>query len=195
MKMKIVSHNRILFKLSLTKTYRLDLEELQNQLSSAEVPEEFARHIRRARSRVSESVSETGSDKANASLMRQRSTDSSNLENSVKGKSETPVKQPVVGEKLIEAEKAEVGSVKWEVYKHYLMSIGLGLTAVTLILNVVFQGFSIGSNVWLSEWSTDSEMNNANGTVNTEKRDLYLGVYGALGIGQGKTVYFTHARL
>ncbi|XP_065155853.1 multidrug resistance-associated protein 1 isoform X1 [Atheta coriaria] len=166
-----------------------NLEELQNQLSSAEVPEEFARHIRRARSRVSESVSETGSDKANASLMRQRSTDSSNLENSVKGKSETPVKQPVVGEKLIEAEKAEVGSVKWEVYKHYLMSIGLGLTAVTLILNVVFQGFSIGSNVWLSEWSTDSEMNNANGTVNTEKRDLYLGVYGALGIGQALSMF------
>lgn len=31
--------------------------------------------------------------------------------------------EAAVGEKLIEAEKAETGSVKWDVYKHYLKSI------------------------------------------------------------------------
>ncbi|KAL0267499.1 UNVERIFIED_CONTAM: hypothetical protein PYX00_009752 [Menopon gallinae] len=82
-------------------------------------------------------------------------------------------------DKLIEIEKAETGSVKWKVYSHYLKSIGVSLSLATIIMNILYQAFSIGSNVWLGEWSSD------NITVNdTEKRDLYLGVYGALGIGQ-----------
>lgn len=139
-------------------------------------------------SRLSESVSETGSDRANGSLQRQKSSDSNSLirQCSVsvdeKRKSET-----VAGEKLIEAEKAETGSVKWEVYKHYIKSIGIVLTVLTVLLNVVYQAFSIGSNFWLTIWSNDNETV-VNGTVDTGKRDMYLGVYGALGIGQGKIV-------
>lgn len=94
-------------------------------------------------------------------------------------------KKVVAGEKLIEAEKAETGSVKWAVYKHYLKSIGIFLTVATIFLNIVFQGFSIGSNVWLGIWSSDNTTL-SNGKVDTAKRDMYLGVYGALGIGQGK---------
>lgn len=90
-----------------------------------------------------------------------------------------------MGEKLIEVEKMETGNVKWEVYKHYLKSIGLFLTVATILLNVVYQGFSIASNFWLSIWSSDNSTV-VNGTVDTGKRDMYLGVYGALGIGQGK---------
>lgn len=32
-------------------------------------------------------------------------------------------------------------------------------------------------------------MVDANGTVNTDVRDLYLGIYGALGAGQGKSIF------
>lgn len=71
-------------------------------------------------------------------------------------------------------------------YKHYLKSIGVALSITTVVLNMVFQGFSIGSNLWLSVWSDDQEII-VNGSVNTAKRDMYLGVYGALGIGQGKS--------
>ena len=42
----------------------------------------------------------------------------------------------------------------------------------------VLQGFAVYSNVWLAKWSE------AGNTTNAE-RDLYLGVYGALGFGQG----------
>lgn len=75
--------------------------------------------------------------------------------------------------------------MKWDVYKHYLKSIGVTISIATIILNMIFQGFSIGSNLWLSVWSDDQEIV-VNGTTNTAKRDMYLGVYGALGIGQGK---------
>lgn len=51
-------------------------------------------------------------------------------------------------------------------------------------MNAVFQSFSIGSSVWLSLWSNDN-LTVVNGTVDTVKRDMYLGVYGALGLGQG----------
>lgn len=88
-------------------------------------------------------------------------------------------------EKLIEQEKSETGSVKWDVYKHYLRSIGMLLSVTTILLNMVFQGFSIGSNVWLARWSTDPNAGNDTGT-----RDMYLGVYGALGAGQGKSFCF-----
>lgn len=160
----------------------VDLDELKNQLSGTSVSEEFARKLTRHRSRVSESISETGSEKANGSLQRQKSTDSANerylrqrsssIESTKKGKTN-------VGEKLIEAEKTETGSVKWQVYKHYLRSIGIFLSVSTILLNVLFQGFSIGSNIWLSNWSEDKD-------VTPNKRDMYLGVYGALGLGQGK---------
>jgi ATP-binding cassette subfamily C (CFTR/MRP) protein 1 len=80
--------------------------------------------------------------------------------------------------------------VKWQVYSHYLKSIGLFLSCATIFFNMVFQGFSIGSNVWLSEWSNDRNIY-VNGTVDESKRDLYLGVYGALGAGQGKS-YISH---
>lgn len=75
--------------------------------------------------------------------------------------------------------------VKWRVYSHYLSSIGLFLAGATIFFNMIFQAFSIGSNVWLSEWSNDKSTY-VNGTVDESRRDLYLGVYGALGAGQGK---------
>jgi hypothetical protein len=80
--------------------------------------------------------------------------------------------------------------VKWSVYSHYLRSIGLFLSGATIFFNLIFQSFSIGSNVWLSEWSNDGNIY-VNETVNEGKRDLYLGVYGALGAGQGK-LYCSH---
>ncbi|RZC38992.1 multidrug resistance-associated protein 1 [Asbolus verrucosus] len=60
----------------------------------------------------------------------------------------------------------------------------LFLTVATFFLNMLFQGFSIGSNVWLGVWADDKTIS-VNGTTDTGKRDFYLGIYGALGIGQG----------
>ena len=44
-------------------------------------------------------------------------------------------------------------------------------------------GFSVGSNIWLSAWATSGQ--DTNGTIRTDERDMYLGVYAGLGFGQG----------
>lgn len=130
----------------------VELDALKEQLSGTAVSDEINRKIARARSRVSESVSETGSDSVSLSLQRQKSIESSTPRGLRKRSSsieESKKLPPAKPDKLIEIEKAETGSVKWSVYKHYLKSIGLFLTIATIFLNMLFQGFSIGSNVWL----------------------------------------------
>ncbi|XP_072401337.1 multidrug resistance-associated protein 1 isoform X3 [Diabrotica undecimpunctata] len=157
-----------------------ELDELKDQLADTPLSQEVARQLVRHRSRVSESHSETGSDHiGNGSIQRLNSVDKSNQKLSF----DDGKKGPKTGEKLIETEKAETGNVSWAVYKHYLKSIGLVFMLATLIFNLIYQGFSVGSNVWLGIWSDDKKIY-VNGTVDTGRRDMYLGVYGALGLGQ-----------
>lgn len=77
-------------------------------------------------------------------------------------------------------ESIEEGSVKWAVYKHYLKSFGIGFSIMTIVLIIVFQGFSVGSNIWISKWTSDKSANN-----DTAKRDMYIAVYAAFGVAQG----------
>ena len=58
--------------------------------------------------------------------------------------------------------------------------IALGFTSAQL--------FSIGTTVWLSQWSDASEKL-GNNTMPNNERDMYLGVYGALGLGQSKYIH------
>lgn len=157
-----------------------EMENLKMQLENTlGTDDELMRKLEREMSRRSESVSETGS--LNGSLSRQvsESPETSLRKRSLSKEKDEP--KPKAKDTLIEKEHSEVGSVKWDVYKHYLKSIGFTLTILTVILNLVFQGFSIGSNVWLSRWSNDKNVGNDTGL-----RDMYLGVYGAFGFGQGK---------
>nr|XP_040235088.1 multidrug resistance-associated protein 1 isoform X10 [Anopheles coluzzii] len=159
-----------------------DLDEIKQQLENSVGGEELLNQLKRSNSKRSrsESTSETGSVK---DISRQNSTTDSNT--SLRRR--TSEKAPEVAKtKLIETEKSETGSVKWEVYKHYLKSIGLTLSVATVILNMIFQGFSIGSNLWLSRWSTDDTAGN-----DTSRRDMYLGVYGAFGAGQVLSLYLS----
>lgn len=66
-----------------------------------------------------------------------------------------------------------------------MKSIGAFLAISTILLNIVFQVFAVGSSIWLSKWSSDSSLV-VNGTQDTSKRDMYLAVYAGLGLGQGK---------
>ncbi|XP_063922502.1 multidrug resistance-associated protein 1 isoform X5 [Zophobas morio] len=166
-----------------------ELDALKNQLSGTAVSEEISKKLSRHRSRVSESVSETGSDQTSLSLQRQKSVDSADRSLRHRSSSvEEPKKPPVKGDKLIEVEKTETGSVKWSVYKHYLKSIGLFLTFATIFLNMLFQGFSIGSNVWLGVWADDN-------VTDSGTRDFYLGIYGALGLGQAISICSSEVNL
>uniref|UniRef100_A0A182QBD7 ABC-type glutathione-S-conjugate transporter n=1 Tax=Anopheles farauti TaxID=69004 RepID=A0A182QBD7_9DIPT len=152
-----------------------NLDEIKQQLENSVGGEELLSQLKRSNSKRSrsESTSETGSVK---DISRQNSTTDSNTSLRRRTSEKVP---DVPKTKLIEQEKSETGSVKWDVYKHYLKSIGLTLSVATVILNMIFQGFSIGSNLWLSRWSTDESAEN-----DTSVRDMYLGVYGAFGAGQ-----------
>ncbi|XP_027847516.1 multidrug resistance-associated protein 1 isoform X2 [Aphis gossypii] len=123
-------------------------------------------------------VRQRSESNSNSSMQRQRSIDS-----------EKTIPLPIIDQqaKLIEVEKAETGSVKWEVYVHYLKSIGPFLCISTIVLSIIFQGFSISSNIWLSVWSND-DTSHVHGKENISKRNLYLSVYGLLGFGQVLTV-------
>lgn len=79
--------------------------------------------------------------------------------------------------------------MKWEVYVHYLKSIGPFLCISTILLSIVFQGFSISSNIWLSVWSNDNSTQ-VHGEESVHKRNVYLTVYGLLGFGQGKILSY-----
>lgn len=98
-----------------------------------------------------------------------------------------PAAAPVekkAGEKLIQAEKAETGRVSLSVYLYYIRSIGITATLITTLSYVLSQACSVGANVWLAALS---EENYTDGVMDDHDRDLYLGVYTALGIGQGES--------
>nr|AJG01605.1 ATP-binding cassette sub-family C member 1 [Dreissena polymorpha] len=90
-------------------------------------------------------------------------------------------------DKLIEAEKAETGKVSWKVYLKYLSAIGACYSVIILGAFILYQVASNGSNIWLSVWTDDKYLQNRTNVNETEYRDknyMYLGVYGAFGVGQ-----------
>ncbi|KAJ6639011.1 Multidrug resistance-associated protein 1, partial [Pseudolycoriella hygida] len=118
--------------------------------------------------RLSSRISESSQKENVVQLLRQSS------ESSAKN---VPSESVRIQDRLIDEEELRVGSVKFEVYEHYVKSVGVKWMIFMLLANAVFQGFSIGSNMWLSRWSTDS-----NAGSDTHLRDTYLGVYGAFGL-------------
>ncbi|XP_025986916.1 multidrug resistance-associated protein 1 isoform X3 [Solenopsis invicta] len=200
----LVQHLQEVGNLHVDEGSEADLREIKQQLESTIGADELQQKLTRVRSRISESLSESDrnsvADKKslNGSLTRQYSTESQQSvnymhSNSTKEK-EAASKPNNIGEKLIEVEKTETGSVKWKVYSHYLKSIGWFLSISTIVMNAVFQSFSIGSSVWLSIWSNDNQTI-GNNTIDTAKRDMYLGVYGALGFGQAFFVMLSQITL
>ncbi|XP_035215523.1 multidrug resistance-associated protein 1-like isoform X2 [Stegodyphus dumicola] len=85
--------------------------------------------------------------------------------------------------RFIEREKIEVGRVKAGVFWSYFRKATLPLIFLVVFGFSLFQGFEIGSNVWLSLWSNDQLL--ADGSQDTQLRNLRIGVYGALGLAGG----------
>ncbi|XP_055346894.1 uncharacterized protein LOC129594288 [Paramacrobiotus metropolitanus] len=98
---------------------------------------------------------------------------------------EMPTKGPGVGGrgkgKLVEKEKSETGSVKWNVYMMYLKQVTFPVAMGVLVLHIFSNASAVGTNVWLGEWSEDS----IQGRNSTAMRDFRLGIYGLLGAVQG----------
>ncbi|XP_055852945.1 multidrug resistance-associated protein 1 isoform X6 [Episyrphus balteatus] len=161
-----------------------ELEEIKEQLEKTVQSEELRGKLERVISRArTESISETasvrsfGSDKGS---IRKRKTNRQDSVDSTVSKLSTDKASPAKDDgKLIEIEKSQTGGVDFAVYKHYIKSIGITLAVSTILLNFLFQVFAIGSNLWLTKWSTDTAAQ-----TDTSLRNMYLGVYGAFGFGQ-----------
>ncbi|KAJ8721589.1 hypothetical protein PYW07_002364 [Mythimna separata] len=105
-------------------------------------------------------------------------------------KEKKPIDENPEFDQLIEVEKTETGKVKGEVYVHYLSKIGVKAAVGTIVMYIILHSLQISVNFWLAIWSSDDKML-VNGTVDTARRDMYLGVYGGLGFGQAMASFFT----
>lgn len=77
----------------------------------------------------------------------------------------------------------ELFQVQMSVYKYYIKAIGIIPALLTILSYTASNGCTVGSSIWLSRWA--EEPLEPDGSLDTQKRDMYLGVYGALGICQG----------
>ncbi|XP_061394490.1 multidrug resistance-associated protein 1 isoform X13 [Musca vetustissima] len=156
-------------------------QQLEGNLQSDELKNQFRKAITLAKQEsLSDSVSVRSFESGTSSIRRRKRMDSQTSVTTVASKKDLEDQG-----KLIETEKSQTGGVEFAVYKHYMKSVGIFLSLATLILNFVFQAFQIGSNLWLTKWSNDKDVANDTGL-----RDMYLGVYGAFGFGQGVCSYF-----
>ena len=71
---------------------------------------------------------------------------------------------------------------------------GKPLFYITLLFQLLFTVTQVLTNLWLSSWSSDQP--SVNGTMDADLVKFRVGIYGALGIGQGKAhnVSFIHLR-
>uniref|UniRef100_A0A1I8HX20 ABC transporter domain-containing protein n=1 Tax=Macrostomum lignano TaxID=282301 RepID=A0A1I8HX20_9PLAT len=94
--------------------------------------------------------------------------------------------QPGGRHRLTGEERAETGRVKASVYWAYLRALSIGYAAAILALISLYQTASVLANVWLAVWSED-RLKPANGSDwdgAAGRRDVYLGVYGGIGVFQ-----------
>ncbi|ETE62698.1 Canalicular multispecific organic anion transporter 2, partial [Ophiophagus hannah] len=105
---------------------------------------------------------------------------------------EPPIKG--TSEKLIQAETAETGTVKFTVFWQYMKAVGPVISLLICFLYSCQNGAAIGANVWLSVWTNDPVINGTQQNVN-----MRIGVYAALGILQAmagiKAARILHAAL
>ena len=78
--------------------------------------------------------------------------------------------------------------VKFAVFLAYMKSVGLILSLLILFLYLLNNAASIYANIWLSEWSDDVRKAGNDTAAYNAQRDMRLGVYGALGLAQGKFI-------
>lgn len=92
------------------------------------------------------------------------------------------------GQRLIENEAMETGTVKLSVYSQYLRAMGWGYTVMVFLVYFIQNVAFIGQNLWLSDWTNDA-VDYYNMTYPNWKRDTRVGVFGVLGVAQGVFVF------
>ena len=88
------------------------------------------------------------------------------------------------GTTLIEKENAETGSVKLSVYLYYMRAVGLAGCVAAILGQAISSGSSIMVSYWITWWTSGTFGNSSE----PHNRDMYLGVYGGIGILQSVVV-------
>lgn len=94
-------------------------------------------------------------------------------------------KNDLVTAKSKHKETMAPNKTNWRVYGSFILYITIKTFLVIVLTNTIATGFSVASNIWLSEWAEDHKIVK-NGTTNRSQTDYRLGIYGALGALQGK---------
>ncbi|KAL8582638.1 hypothetical protein ACOMHN_028703 [Nucella lapillus] len=169
----------------------LQQDEEGEEEEDPEIQEVKAKMLERVDSVTSDAA--TSGDEAAARVKRPLSRQDSKpgLKRSTSKVDKDKAKPAAPKDKLVEQEKAETGSVKWSVFVTYFRAIGLAVTALIFLLYAGFQGLSVYSSIWLSQWTDDDTLANKSLQNTSDYQDrnyMYLGVYGGLGVGQAVMV-------
>lgn len=77
----------------------------------------------------------------------------------------------------------------WSIFSEYIHAVGTRFIVLIVSSVIAFQATAVYANVWLSEWTDDLLLGNDTidheGAMYRSRNDLYLGIYGFLGIIQG----------
>merc|ERR1719244_560126 len=134
---------------------------------------------------LKEELSKTlGEDFVNRQISTQKSVVEDTKEDKAVEAEKKPKPEAKKGEKLIEKEVAETGSVKMKVYFYYMKSIGIIGTLAAILGQAIYSASTIMVSYWMTWW-TSNKFGNASEPKN---RDMYLGVYGGIGLLQSVVV-------
>lgn len=101
-------------------------------------------------------------------------------------KESTPKKGPSTrGGNLTGQEVSQVGSIGLEVHLNFIRTMGINFM-VALCIYILSSVFTLGTNLWLSDWSNDAE--NSTLSNDTSRRNMRLAVYAGLGLGESLCV-------
>ena len=73
-----------------------------------------------------------------------------------------------------------------DIYKYYLGAMGLGLLALAISVNLFGQALGVGTNYWLSIWSSNAAAPDDPNRASNEY--FYLSVYALLGLSSGNYI-------
>ncbi|XP_052070019.1 multidrug resistance-associated protein 1-like isoform X2 [Mytilus californianus] len=118
------------------------------------------------------------SDNSNIPIARQMSRQTS---------CESESSEVLLHNNLVQEENKESVSVKLSVIMTYARAVGFKVALVILTINMVHEVAEMYLDVWLSKWTQD----HTNGTVNETQRNMRLGIYGAIGLFRGVSIFVT----
>ena len=138
------------------QTNEEDLEDIKNQLAGTMGEDELHRQLKQRKESVT-------TNESPPKLLQKSNTNKESIPESTAvspSESGTNVKkeEQKVGTNLIEKESVETGSVSIKIYLYYAKYMGLFGVMLSITCQLLYTGFSLGTNYWLNVWA-DNQLN------------------------------------